>query len=760
MPSHIKQVPFSEEDIKFRFITPAIQAKWAADQIRMEYPFTDGRVMVRGRKTKRGKRKYADYLLSYTDNFPLAIVEAKDSAHALGSGMQQALVYADILDVPFAYSSNGHAFLEHDRLTGTETEIPLDHFPSPGELWERYRAAKQLSAAEEKLIDEPYYYQLGCKTPRYYQRIAINRTVEAVAKGRQRILLAMATGTGKTYTAFQIAWRLWKGGLKKRILYLADRNILVDQAMREDFTPFRNVMTKIRGKELDSAFELYFSLYHQLAGEEEEEPFREFKPEFFDLVIVDECHRGSAKEESRWRKILEYFSPATHIGMTATPKETSTVSSSSYFGRPLYTYSLRQGIDDGFLAPYKVIRVGLDKDLDGYRPEPGKLDKSGEPVEERDYSLREYDRTLVIDERTERVARRITEFLRENDRYAKTIVFCVDTEHAARMRQALISLNSDMVKENPRYVVRITHDEYDKDNDLEDFTDVKSPYPAIVTTSELMSTGVDCKTCKLIVLDKEINSPIEFKQIIGRGTRLRPDYGKEYFTIMDFRGATRMFANDDFWVPPEPDENFGSGQGGGHGGAGSDHEPREKVHINGVDVEIRSERVLYYDADGRMITESLTDYSRKNILGEYARLEDFLRAWNGTRVKLAILEELEQRGVLLDALREAAGNRDMDDFDLICHIAWDRKPLTRAERAKRVRQSGYFDKYEGVAREVLAALLEKYAQFGVSELEDTRVLSIEPSLSVGGGIAIAREFGGRDKFLQALEELQNQIYAA
>lgn len=760
MNTQSNKAGLSEEDIKLRYITPAILANWDLSQIRMEFPFTDGRVMVRGKHTARGKRKAADYLLSYRENVPLAIVEAKDNTHPLGGGMQQALLYAEILDLPFAYSSNGDAFLEHDRLNGVETEIPLDKFPTPEELWQRYKALKNVSPAEEKLITQPYYYQAKGKSPRYYQRIAINRTLEAIAKKQQRILLAMATGTGKTYTAFQIAWRLWKSGQKKRILYLADRNILVDQAMRDDFKPFHDVMTKIKGRYLDSAYELYFSLYHQLAGEDGDEPFRDFKPEFFDLVIVDECHRGSAKEESKWRKILDYFSSATHIGMTATPKETSSVSNSSYFGKPVYTYSLKQGIDDGFLAPYKVIRVGLNKDISGYTPEKGKLDKYGNPVEEKDYKLKDFDRELVIDERTETVARRITEFLKVNDRYAKTIVFCVDTEHAARMRQALINLNSDMVKENSRYVVRITHDEYDKDNDLEDFTDVKSQFPVIVTTSELMSTGVDCKTCKLIVLDKEINSDIEFKQIIGRGTRLRPDYGKEYFTIMDFRGATAMFANDDFWVPPEPDENFTPEGSGPRPGSGTSSDPRKKVYINGVDVEIQSEKVSYYDADGKHITESLTDYSRRNLLGEYARLDDFLQAWNRTGRKQAIIEELKQRGVLLEALREASGQAEMDDFDLICHIAWDKKPLTRIERAERVRKSSYLNKYSGIAREVLDALLDKYAQYGVSQLEDTKILSIEPFLSMGGGIAIAREFGGRDKFLQTLEELQNQIYAA
>lgn len=748
----------SEEDIKRLYITPAIEKKWLGDQLRMEHSFTDGRVMVSGKTAKRGKRKRADYLLSYKNNLPLAIVEAKDNNHPVGGGLQQAVEYAEILDLPFAYSSNGDAFIERDRYNGTEQELALSEFPTPDELWERYRRIRNLTPSEEKIITEPYYYQIGDYPPRYYQRIAINRTVEAVSKGQDRILLAMATGTGKTYTAFQIAWRLWKSGQKKKILYLADRNILVDQAMLQGFKPFGNSMTKVQAKNLDSAFELYFSLYHQLAGDEGNEPFREFKPEFFDLVLIDECHRGSAREESSWRKILDYFSPATHIGMTATPKETKNTSNASYFGKPLYEYCLKQGIEDGFLAPYKVVRIVLDKDATGWRPEEGKLDKYGNPVEDKEYNLNDFDRNLVIDERTDVVAKKITEFMKQNERYAKTIVFCEDTEHAARMRTALVNLNSDMMREDARYVVRITHDETGREGDLEDFIDVKSQYPVIVTTSELLSTGVDCKTCKLIVLDKNISSDIEFKQIIGRGTRLRPDYGKEYFTIMDFRGVTRLFAHDDFWVTPEPDEDYKPEKPGKEGSG--KHGSRDKVYVNGVPVTVLNERVQYIGPDGKLITESLTDYSRKNILGEYAQMDDFLRVWNSSNRKSAILDELRERGVLLDALREETGNSDLDDFDLICHIAWDMKPLTRSERARKVKSGAYLNKYEGLAREVMTALLDKYARFGIEELASTNILSIEPFLSMGGSLKIAKAFGGKEKVLMAMNEPQNELYAA
>ena len=749
----------SEEDVKRVHLNKALEAKWGGKgQIVMERSFTDGRVIISGGEKKRGKCKQADYLLCYRPNLPVAVVEAKDNRHPLGAGLQQAIDYAEILDVPFAYSSNGDAFMEHDRSTGTERRIELADFPTPEELWERYKKARNIPDEAQNIILEPYFYGLNGIKPRYYQRVAINRAIEAVAKGRQRMLLAMATGTGKTFTAFQIAYRLWKVGLKKKILFLADRNILIDQAYAQDFKPFGKAMHKITGKNIDSSFEMYFSLYHQLAGEEGAEPFRSVDPGFFDLIIIDECHRGSAKDESTWRRILDYFSPATHIGLTATPKETRHVSSESYFGKPIYTYSLRQGIEDGFLAPYIVRRIILDRDANGWRPEKGKLDKSGELVEDREYNVRDYDRTLVIDERTEVVAEKITEFLKKTDRYAKTIVFCEDTEHADRMRTALVNLNSDMMKINSKYVARITHDEIGKKSDLEKFISVDSPYPVIVTTSELLSTGVDCKTCKLIVLEKNIGSDIEFKQIIGRGTRLREDKGKRYFTIMDFRGATSRFANDDFWVEPEqrgdyePEKESKKSEGKG--------EKREKIYVDGVPTKIVLERTQFIGADGKLLTESVIDYTRKNILGEYARLEDFLKAWNSDRRKSALLAELRERGALIDVLREESGFKDLDDFDLICHIAYDIKPLTRAERAKRVKDGSWLENYAGIARDVISALLDKYSEYGVEELADARVLGLEPFRSMGGDVKIVRAFGGKDNFLRTLDELQRELYAA
>lgn len=781
--SEFKKSEMSEEDIKLRFITPAIDCKWDRNsQMRMEYTFTDGRIIVRGEAVERGRKKKADYILYYKPNLPLAIVEAKDNNHTLGDGMQQGMEYAEILDVPFVYSSNGDAFLEHDMKNGTEREIALANFPTPDELWSRYIGEKEFTPEQEKLITEPYYFQFGDKTPRYYQRVAINRTIEAIARGQNRILLVMATGTGKTYTAFQIIHRLHQAGVKKKILYLADRNILIDQTMIQDFKPFERIMTKVVGKELDSAYEIYMSLYQQLAGDENSEPFREFQPNFFDLIIVDECHRGSAKEESRWRRILEYFSSSTQIGMTATPKETKEVSNINYFGEPLYTYSLKQGIDDGFLAPYKVIRVGLDKDLEGWRPEAGKTDIYGNEIEDREYGINDFDRNLIIDERTEAVAKRITAFLKANSRYDKTIVFCVNQAHAARMRQALINENADFVAINPNYVMRITGDDDVGKRQLDSFIALETPeeimrskHPVVVTTSKLMTTGVDCKLCKLIVLDNNINSMTEFKQIIGRGTRLKPEMGKEYFTIMDFRNASRLFADPDFDgdpvsvidegeggeggmivdppAPPEPSSPPGGGEGGF-----DPPEPPHIVRVNGVKVTIIHERVQYYDKDGKLITESITDYSKKNILGEFATLDDFLKAWNTTSRKQAIIDELKERGVLLEALRDAAGNRDIDDFDLICHIAFDKKPLTKSERVHNVRKRDYLSKYEGLAREVLSALLDKYADSGIGELEDTKVFSIDPFRVMGSEVKIAKAFGGKQELLRAVRELEEQIY--
>jgi type I restriction enzyme R subunit len=762
----------TEEDIKRLYITPHLEAKWDKLEISMEHYFTDGRIILRGDAAERSKGKKVDYLLHCrkgSRHIPLAVVEAKANKHSVQDGIQQAIDYAECLDVPFAYTSNGDAFVEHDMAAGKERRLPLEDFPSPEELWLRYTGQKKFTPEQERLITQPYYYRAGDKRPRYYQRIAINRTIEAAVKGRNRILLVMATGTGKTYTAFQIIHRLWKSGAKKKILYLADRNILIDQTMLQDFKPFEKVMTKIEGRKLDSAYEMYMSLYQQLAGEEGDEPFRAFKPGFFDLIVVDECHRGSAKDESLWRRILEYFSGALQIGMTATPKETKEVSNIDYFGEPVYTYSLKQGIDDGFLAPFKVIRVGINKDLEGYRPERGKLDIYGNPVEDREYNVTDYDRNLVIDERTQETAKRITRFLKSHDRYAKTIVFCVDTEHAARMRQALVNENADLCAQDSRYVMRITGDDVIGKKQLENFIDKNEKYPVIVTTSELMSTGVDCKTCKLIALDKEIASSIEFKQIIGRGTRLEPDYGKMYFTIMDFRGVCRQFANDDFWVNPEQDKEFGEEDGEEKdssrgktpppGGEDDDGESRRKIYIDGVYIEILSERVQYYDVDGTLITESITAYSRKNILNEYAALDDFLAAWNRDIRKQAIIDALKEKGVLLEALREAAGNKDIDDFDLICHTAFDKKPLTRAERINNVKKRDYFSRYEGVCREVLCALLEKYALGGVKDLESTDILEIAP-FNKTGAVKIVSAFGGLDGYFRAVKELEDAIYAA
>ena len=777
MSDLMKKHEMTEEDIKLQFITPAIEAAgWdKLKQIKMEYNFTDGRVIVRGNITARGKRKRTDYLLYYKPNLPLAIVEAKDNRHSIGDGMQQGIEYAECLDVPFVYSSNGDGFLEHDMLCGKEREIKLEEFPSPEELWRRYKGDTSMTSDQETLIPEPYYFQPGDKTPRYYQRIAINRTIDAIARGQNRILLVMATGTGKTYTAFQIIHRLWKSGRKKKILFLADRNILVDQTMQQDFKPFSKVMTKIEGKKLDSSYELYLSLYQQLAGDENEEPFRAFKPDFFDLIVIDECHRGSAKEDSRWRRILEYFSSATQIGMTATPKETKEVSNISYFGEPIYTYSLKQGIDDGFLAPYKVLRVGLDRDLEGWRPTAGQHDIYGFEIDDREYNIKDFDKNLIIDERTIAVAKRITKFLKDTDRFAKTIVFCVDIDHAERMRQALVNENADLVAENSKYVMRITGDNAEGKAQLDYFIAEDSPYPVIVTTSKLMTTGVDCKTCKLIVLDNNINSMTEFKQIIGRGTRLKPDYGKEYFTIMDFRNACRLFADPEFDGDPivviddggdnpeVPNDNPAVTDDppyNGNGGGDEPSEPHHKFRVRGVEVTILNERVQYYDKDGKLITESVTDYSKKNILGEYATLDSFLRAWNSEEKKQAIIDELQERGVLLEALREASGNKDIDDFDLICHIAYDKAPLTKAERANNVRKRGYLYKYSGLAQEVLSALLDKYMNEGIQDIENIEILSNDPFRQFGTPMKIAKLFGGKAGYKKAVKELQNEIYVA
>lgn len=776
----------TEEDIKNKYITPAVVgAGWDMQtQIYFEHYFTDGRVIVRGNLTARAEGKRADYLLMHKSNYPLAIIEAKDNNHPVGGGMQQAIDYAEILDIPYAYSSNGDAFVEHNRLTGEERTIALSEFPSHDALWSRYQQDAGLSTEQKELIDEPYYFQLGDKTPRYYQRVAINRTLDAIAQGQNRIMLVMATGTGKTYTAFQIIYRLWKAGIKKRILFLADRNILVDQTMINDFKPFEKVMTKVENRVLDSAYEVYTALYQQLAGEDGTEPFRQFEPDFFDLVIIDEAHRGSAREESRWRKVLEYFSgpDTTHIGLTATPKETKDTSNITYFGEPIYTYSLKQGIDDGFLAPYKVVRVGLDRDLEGYRPEKGKVDMFGNEIEDREYNISDFDRNMIIDGRTEEVAKRITEFLKKHDRYMKTIVFCANIDHAERMRSALVNLNADLVRENSKYIMRITGDTPEGKAQLDNFIDRSSQYPTIVTTSKLLTTGVDAKTCRLIVLDSNINSMTEFKQIIGRGTRLDPEFGKEYFTIMDFRNVSRLFADPEFDGDPEviyevpedgelpdetndpsgtPDTNTPSPTGlpGGNSDEDDYYAAPKKYRVNDVDVRISNERVYYYDVGGKLITENLIDYTKRNIRSEYATLEEFLRKWKSTEQKQSLLDELKKHGVLLEALFDEEPHlKNLDEFDLICHLAYDQKPLTKAERANNVKKRGYIYQYQDVARDVLELLLEKYQNEGVKEIDGTTVLELPEFQRFGSSLKIVKAFGGKKEYLNALKQLKDEIY--
>ncbi len=761
----------TEDDTKYRFITPAIEKSgWQKEQVFLEYFFTDGQMIVRGKTTKRGKRKKADYLLTYSEGLiPLAIVEAKDKSKEIGTGMQQAIEYAEILNIPFAYSSNGEGFLEHDFLTGKETLLSLDEFPTEKSLWDRYTASKGFDKEQEEIITKPDHFDpFSKKRPRYYQRNAIQKTVEAIAKGQDRILLVMATGTGKTFTAFQIIWKLLESRKAKRVLYLADRNILIDQTMQQDFSPLEKRMTKVKGKVLDSAYEVYMSLYHQLVGDEGEEAFREFKPEFFDLIIIDEAHRGSAKEDSQWRRILDYFSGAIQIGMTATPKETKYVSNINYFGEAVYTYSLKQGIQDGFLAPYKVIRVNIDRDSEGWRPYRGQMDDRGEVIEDREYNVKDYDRTLIIDERTKEVARRVTDWLKNNGRFSKTIIFCVDIDHAERMRQALINHNSDLVKENSKYIMRITGDNPEGKAQLDYFIDANEKYPTIATTSKLMTTGVDSKTTKLIVIDSNINSMTEFKQIIGRGTRLYPDMDKKYFTIMDFRGVSRHFADPDFDGEPIPDDDFDpDGREPGEPtkppiDGPPDFEPpinekNKKYYVKGVQVKIINERVQYYDVNGKLITESIKDYSKRNILNEYATMDEFIGYWTKQERKEAIIDELLEHGVLLEALRDESG-KDFDDFDLILHVAFDKKPLTKKERVENVKKQGYLYKYDEVCQEVLSGLLDKYMDGGVQDLEDTRILENAPFDKIGSPRKIAKLFGGKSSYLMAVKELQNHIY--
>lgn len=764
----------TEEDIKLQYITPAITAKWDIHKITMETQITDGKINLKGNFVFREKPKRADYILYLNANNPIAIVEAKDNNHSISHGLQQAMAYAQMLDIPFAFSSNGDGFAEHDFLTGTEREFGLDEFPTEEELIARYKAESALTPAQETIIDQPYYSSQTTYSPRYYQRIAINRTLDAIAKGQDRLLLVMATGTGKTYTAFQIVYRLLQSGLKRKILYLADRNILVDQSIQQDFAPLEKVTHKINvakdDKSTITSHQVYFSLYQQLVGDDDQEHFSElFTPDFFDLIIVDECHRGSAKEESRWRRILEYFSSATQIGMTATPKETKYISNLSYFGEPVYTYSLKEGIEDGFLAPFKVISIMTDIG-DGWRPRKGQRDIYGNIIEDRIYTNSDYDYNIIIEDRIQQVAAEITRYLKSTDRMSKTIVFCATEDAAERMRQALVNLNSDMVKENPDYVLRITgSDDYGKSK-LKYFISTSKEGPVIATTSKLLSTGADCKMTKLIVLDEMIGSMTEFKQIIGRGTRLREKEGKTHFVVMDFRGVTRLFADPDWDGPIEIDPGFTPGgkkppESVAPDGADPVDPPEPKgpkpiVARDGCKVQIIHKTVAIYDTNGKLLRqESIVDYTKENILGEYASLDNFIRQWTEEEKKEKIRELLLERGIDLEMMKADQGMTDVDDFDFICHVAFDRKPLTRRERANNVKKRDFLSKYSGVAREVLEALLDKYMNTGIYEVEKTEILRLDPFVRLGKPAKIASYFGGKEGYMQAVRELAQAIYA-
>ncbi|MTI78200.1 MAG: DEAD/DEAH box helicase [Marinobacter sp.] len=799
----------TERDICTKYINPALQkAGWDMhSQVREEVSFTAGRIIVRGRLHTRGKRRRADYVLSYKKNMPIAIIEAKDNNHSLGDGMQQALAYSDALDAPFIFSSNGDGFLFHDR-TGlfgqTETTLTLDEFPSPETLWELYCHHKGIPQPARQTVEQPYYDDGSGRTPRYYQTVAINRTVEAVARGQNRILLVMATGTGKTFTAFQIIWRLWKSKQKKRILFLADRNILVDQTKNNDFKPFGQAMTKVTNRTVDPSYEIYLSLYQAVTGSEDEQNiYKQFSPDFFDLVVIDECHRGSASVDSAWRQILDYFSAATHIGLTATPKETKEVSNIDYFGEPVYTYSLKQGIEDGFLAPYKVVRIDLDRDLQGWRPSKGQTDKHGELIDDRIYNQKDFDRTLVLVKRTEVVARKVTEFLKQTDPYQKTIVFCEDIDHAERMRQALVNLNPAQVNENRKYVMRITGDEQEGKAELDNFINPEERYPVIATTSKLMTTGVDAQTCKLIVLDQRIQSMTEFKQIIGRGTRINDDYNKHWFTILDFKKATELFADpafdgdpvkvyepragdpvnpDDEDAPetPEPEHGCGEEPGGyeadpeagwetddpkggdtGGPGEGGGSGGRTRYVVDNVEVTVIAERVQYLGPDGKLITESLKDFTRKKVKEQYATLTDFLKHWNQANRKQAIIEKLAEQGVIWDDLIKDVSKKlgaEPDPFDVICHIVYDQPPLSRKERAEQVRKNNYFSKYDGASREVLSALLDKYTESGIEPIEDVKVLTLAPFSKIGAPMELLNAFGGKPGYTEAVKELEEALY--
>ncbi|HRJ47834.1 MAG TPA: DEAD/DEAH box helicase family protein [Opitutaceae bacterium] len=782
----------SERDICTKFITPAlVAAGWDVQlHVREEVTFTKGRVIVRGKLTARGESKRADYILYHSSGTALALIEAKDNTHTVGAGMQQALGYAETLQIPFVFSTNGDAFLFHDRtLTegAVERETPLEAFPSPQALWDRYTDAQGIPTARLPMVAQPYHDDGSGKRPRYYQEIAVNRAVEAVARGQDRLLLVMATGTGKTYVAFQTIWRLWKAGIKKRILFLADRNILVDQTRVNDFKPFGAAMTKITHRKVDKSYEIYLALYQAVSGTEAaDDIYTQFSPDFFDLVVIDECHRGSAAEDANWRRILDYFSSATHLGLTATPKETKEVSNITYFGDPIYTYSLKQGIEDGFLAPYKVVRLHLDKDVTGWRPTAQQTDKHGAVIPDRIYNQKDFDRELILEKRTLLVAKKITEFLKlSGDRFAKTIVFCEDIDHAERMRSALANENADLVAQNHRYVMRITGDEPEGKAELDNFINPEVKHPVIATTSKLLTTGVDAQTCKLIVIDQNLQSVAEFKQIIGRGTRLREDFGKLYFTIMDFRKVTELFARPEFDgdpvviyepgpdEPPVPPDETLPPVGGAEEGPQDDFVTvdgpfppgavtgggRTKYVVDNVSVSLIAEQVQYYDEGGKLVTESLRDYTRKNIRKAYASLDTFLKTWTKADRKAAILAELQGRGVFLDALAEEVG-RDYDAFDLVAHVAFDQPPLTRRERAENVKKRNYFTKYGPQARAVLEALLAKYADSGLADLESPKVLALDPFASMGTPVQLVKAFGGPDAYAAAVRELEAQLYTA
>lgn len=760
----------TEEDIKLQYITPAVTAKWNIKKITMETQITDGKVNLKGNFVFREKPKRVDYLLYLNANNPIAVIEAKDNKHSVSYGLQQAMTYAQMLDLPFAYSSNGDGFAEHDFLTGKERQFGLDEFPSEEELIARFRQESGLTAEQMTVIDQPYYSSQTTYPPRYYQRVAVNRTLDAIARGQKRLLLVMATGTGKTYTAFQIVYRLLQTGMKRKILYLADRNNLVDQSIQQDFSPLEKIIHKVNFAKDDkttiTSYQVYFSLYQQLVGDDDQEHFSElFSPDFFDLIIVDECHRGSAKEESRWRRILDYFQSATQIGMTATPKETKYISNISYFGDPVYTYSLKEGIEDGFLAPFKVINITTDIG-EGWRPEKGQLDIRGVEIPDRIYTNSDYDYNIIIEHRTHQVAAEITRYLKQTDRMAKTIVFCANEDAAERMRQELVNLNADMVKENPDYVVRITgSDTYGKSK-LDYFISVNPEGPVIATTSKLLSTGADCKMTKLIVLDEMIGSMTEFKQIIGRGTRIREKEGKTNFVVMDFRNVTRLFADPEWDGPIEVDPGYTPGgktppgQGTGPGPV-PPNPPQVKpiVDRSGCTVQIIHKTVSVYDANGKLLRqESIVDYTKENVRGEYASLDNFIRQWTAEEKKEKIRELLWERGIDLELMKAEQNMSDVDDFDFICHVAFDKKPLTRRERANNVKKRDFFSKYSGAARQVLEALLDKYMNTGIYEIEKTEILKLDPFQKMGKPAKIAAYFGGKEGYLRAVRELENAIY--